>query len=137
MHIALGHDWIILTETHPMYFIFEKRQFGETTQLSKQIGVFSEKMLDISRQINTPVFTFVYYPYRSGSEIEVDENIPILSDLGFASLYSAEQTYQDISYFLCNIMNESPDMSKPNILSDKEKIVSHGFDNVISFRHRK
>jgi len=80
------------------------------------------------------VFTFDHG--RTGT-VRVDENIPILGDIGLAAVYPAEQLYQDLSYFIVNTMKDSPDMAKPSSITDKEKISSHGFDLKMSFRHRK
>jgi hypothetical protein len=79
--------------------------------------------------------------YSYGDHIfAMEEAIPNLSKIeGFAKRYSKEQVYQDISYWISNILNESPDVQpvgKPP-QSDKEKILSHGLDLKRSFRHRR
>ena len=65
--------------------------------------------------------------------------IPILDNIkGFAKLYPAEQLYQDISYWISNVLNVSPDVQPEGAppQTDKEKIVAHGLDLKKSFRHR-
>jgi hypothetical protein len=98
-------------------------------------GEFSEELVVISRKLDAPVFSFeTCGGYSEG--INIDPEVPHLGELGMASIIGPEQMYQDISYFLGNIMKESPDMMPPTKMSDKEKIVGHGFDLKQSFRHR-
>lgn len=89
--------------------------------------------LEISKKIREPVFTF----RESGRSIVVDSEIPRLSEIGFPAFESPEQLYQNISYFMANTINDSPDMMPRTHMSDKERIVQHGFDLKQSFRHRK
>lgn len=111
-----------------------RRKWSRDTELKSvnYVGKFSAALVELSRKINAPVFTF-----ESGETTAVvDGEIPILSNLGMPKIITAEQLYQDISYFVGNIMKDSPDMMPPSKMSDKEKILQHGFDNRISFRHR-
>ena len=96
-------------------------------------GSFSAA-IEVSRAIKAPVFT---YHYHANDRVAIEENVPVLADLGLPALVSPEQMYQDIAYFLGNTINESPDMMPPTKMTDKEKIVAAGFDVVQSFRHRK
>ena len=57
----------------------------------------------------------------------------LLSDYGIASVLSPEQAFINISAFLGWMVDNPP---LPDILTDKEKVVSHGFDLKTSFRHR-
>lgn len=61
-------------------------------------------------------------------------SVPILKDFGLPSYYKADQLYQDISSFIA-WTKDNPEI--PNKQTDKEKLKSHGFDDKISFRHRK
>ena len=45
--------------------------------------------------------------------------------------------YQEISYFIGNTMNESPDIKPPVEISNKDKISKAGFDLKNSFRKMK
>jgi hypothetical protein len=60
---------------------------------------------------------------------------PKLSVLGLPAYIDAQQLYQELAMFVGNVLNpvEQPSSS----MTDKEKVVSHGFDKKISFRHRK
>lgn len=94
---------------------------------------FDKELVLISRKLNAPVFT---YRLDDGF-VSVDGEIPILKDIGIDKLIPPEQLYQDISYFMGNIIKESPDMMPATKMTDKEKIQQHGFDLKQSFRHRK
>ena len=104
-----------------------------TTRRTVWVGIESKSATEISRIIKAPVFLF----HSNGREIVVDSAIPRLTNLGMPSLYPAEQLYQDISYFICNTMKDSPDMMPRTEMTDKERILQHGFDLKQSFRHRK
>lgn len=105
---------------------------------SNYIGFENELFTFIARKINQPVFRINRFTQTNKNvSVFVDSNIPILQDYGLSSIISPEQIYQDISYYLCNTMHESPDVRVPNILSDKEKVLQYGFDAKQSFRHRK
>ena len=67
----------------------------------------------------------------------VSNRIPVLQDIGFGSIMSAEQCYQEISHFLGNVLRENPDTKPPIQVDDKYKIIGAGFDTKTSFRHRK
>jgi hypothetical protein len=86
-------------------------------------------LVEWSRLLGAPVFTF--------DDRDVDTNVPILAHIGMPALRSAEWMYQDLSYFVGNLLRESPDVKPPVEVSDKDKIVEHGFDLRQSFRHRK
>lgn len=94
----------------------------------------------ISRKIKQPVFVVKDY-YRGWTTdtttFIIEDNIPILQNFHFASFYSPEQLYQEIAYYVSNRMVDSPDIVVNNNMTDKEKILQHGFDVKQSFRHRK
>ena len=68
----------------------------------------------------------------------VDCQVPCLKDFDFGKVLPAEQIWQDIQYYLLNLINESPDMAPPPRppQTNLEKLQSHGFDKRWSFRHR-
>jgi hypothetical protein len=98
----------------------------------------NETLLELSRQINTPVFTIAEYqsPARYG-QLNIDPEIPNLGNLGMAAIMSPQQIYQEIAYFISNTIKVSPDLMPPTTMTNIEKIEQHGFDKKISFRHRK
>jgi len=90
------------------------------------MGEFSQKNLDFCIKHKSPVVVIDYGRFTTDS--------PILGDIvNFVSMYPAEQIYQDISYFMLNQINGSPDIDPPVVLDDKFKIEYHGF-NKVSFR---
>lgn len=56
-----------------------------------------------------------------------------LQELGFAKVKSAHEVYTEMSNFLGWLVDNPP---LPDNQTDKEKVVSHGFDLKKSFRHR-
>lgn len=99
------------------------------------LGNKSSKLDEISKTLKAPVFSFD--TISSSGIIVVDSRIPILGNFGFDKLIPPEQLYQDLSYYLANVLRESPDLVVNDNMTNKEKIVQHGFDYKQSFRHRK
>lgn len=127
-------EWSLYTQEHPISKHF-------TNSRVNYLGKFDQNLVELSRIVNAPVFAIrgTHRDWKNKKTyVEIDCNVPILSNLGFASIITPEQMYQDISYFLGNIMHVSPDMMpEPNpAMTDKERILSHGFDVKQSFRHR-
>lgn len=86
--------------------------------------------------------TYIPHPHpakgmRGKVVVLVYDEIPHLESLGMASFISAERMYHDISYFMSNTINESPDTKPPVEVADIHKIAAAGFDTKISFRKRK
>lgn len=120
--------------------LFSEGKFGKTDALP-QFEVRSNSLVHLSRVLGQPVFiapSFLNNPkgFRSSSTIVTFHSleIPMLSKYGFASVISPDQAYQELDYFIGNLMNESPDLAPPVKVSDKDKIVQHGFDLKTSFR---
>ena len=59
---------------------------------------------------------------------------PILASFGIPSVLSAEELYSEVDMYLGFLMSEKEKASKQD---DKNKLLSKGFDDKISFRHRK
>lgn len=59
---------------------------------------------------------------------------PILASFGIPSVLSAEELYTEVDMYLGFLMSEK---EKTNKQDDKNKLLSKGFDDKISFRHRK
>ena len=121
----------------------EQRHFWHTDRddIDRE-GKPSTAILELSKAVGRPVYeielTHEYDSKLRQFKLKVLGKPPILSQIkGFASMYEAAQIYQDIEYGIVNLLNPSPDMAGPTAITDKEKIVSHGFDLVQSFRHRK
>ena len=132
-----GYDWVVFSEKN-FPEIWEKVSEEEKRYKGSLIytrrgtghycGAFDKDLLKVSRDLKAPVFMITSY---------IMKNIPKLGEMGFATVKTPEQMYQETAYFVGNLMHESPDLAKPSIMDDKQKIQSHGFDLKQSFRHRK
>lgn len=130
--------WSLFVEgKHPKLDEALLPQKGENNWRKNDYGYYvgrpSEEVIRISKEIHAPVFCLSEW----GNFVE--GIVPNLGELGIPAIVSAEQMYQDLSYFMGNVINESPDIQpagKPP-QTDREKVVSHGFDLKTSFRHRK
>jgi hypothetical protein len=130
-----SENFKVVTQGSEVYNLLKKERpyLTRRSENKEFIASPSSELIKLSRELKQPVFTLDLHlnGYRAMS------TIPNLGELGFASLISPEQMYQDIAYFIGNTINESPDLAPPNHMTDKEKIAQHGFDLKQSFRHRK
>lgn len=112
--------------------------------LTDVVGVSNEKLIELSRVVKLPIFILLSQTSNNGEKYhkyktKIVRVSPVLSELDFEKVYSATQLYQDIEYFIGNLLNESPDLTpvgKPP-QTNEEKIVASGFDLKTSFRKRK
>lgn len=103
-----------------------------------------EPVVDLCKKVKLLVFmiwnTGTKWTPGGRCKLTVDiYNPPLLSTVRIDRVYSPEKLYQDIEYYLLNIINESPDVLPAGNppMTNKEKIISKGFDYKKSFRHRK
>lgn len=95
-------------------------------------------LVDLSKELKAPIFLFdVGYQNKEevlilvkGAGYQFNLN---LGSYSFASIKSAETMYQELSCFFGSLVSTDP----PVKVSDKDRIVAHGFDLKKSFRHRK
>jgi len=131
--------WTVLNETrHPQAWAMLHASRGWWHRDREPVNYLGREMpavLELSRKLDAPVFTFTSSNRRSMGH--VDGNVPILAPLGIPALISASQLYQDIAYFIGNTMKGAPDLMPATAQTNKEKITAAGFDLVQSFRHRK
>lgn len=134
--------------TFPEYFIgteeFEKRtknfgpyrgQFGfpqARSVITDRQGKYDHVAFQTCRDLKMPVFAISQF----GTHGVIEQEVPKLGDYGIPSVLPPEQVFQMIEYFLMNSINESPDTMPRSEMADIDKVVSHGFDKKISFRHR-
>lgn len=103
----------------------------------------TDKLIAISNKLQTPIFEYSgLYSFGEvlthGHDIVYNYyKVPVLADLGIPSYISAEKLFQDISYFIGNVMKDSPDIKPPVEIENDLRIEGHGFDLKQSFRHRK
>jgi hypothetical protein len=121
------YDLILRSKT---YWVSEHTTYEDT------IGSFSAHLVSVSKQLKAPVFVICDTNRRTNT-IQVLSRIPILSDAGVPAIIGATQMYQELAYYISNVMVESADTSVPVTLADKDMLISKGFHNRISFRHRK
>lgn len=86
-------------------FVGKRRMFMKTTEFTylDYCGRFSDTLVKVSRLVGAPVFCIAKKVRQDGSII-IDENVPILGGLGIPSIIPPEKMYQELSYFLANIM---------------------------------
>lgn len=126
----------VITKDHPLYIQFTRPYDWlysgfEPFEQDKQY----KGLVELSKLIGHPVFVIT----DTGYNISISRKCPHLAKHGVHNIIPAEQMYQDLYYFLGNVIQPSPDMmpeQKPP-MTDKERILSHGFDLKKSFRHRK
>ena len=108
------------------------------SDLTKEIGGEYPILTEIAREIGAPVYSIDQIRRGSrGVEVVIGQNIPVLANYDIPTIITAEQLYQDLSYYVANTMHPSPDLIVNDNQSNKEKILGHGFDVKKSFRHRK
>jgi len=88
----------------------------------------SNALIKAHQTLKQPAFIVVNSESASG-------RLPRLGKLGFPALFSAEQAYQNLSYFVSNYLRDSVDLNPPVAVSDRDRIVQYGFDLKKSFRH--
>lgn len=102
--------------------------------VSYYVGCKDSALIELSKKVGHPVYIIKEIV---GGQIYIESKIPKLLDYGIPSILPSTLIYQDLVYFLSNVLKDSPDMQPPIKMDDKLKIASHGFDLVKSFRHRK
>lgn len=99
----------------------------------------------LSKQVHQPIFVISHlehsglYSGRQTTTFTVESHYPVTADMGLGQFLSPDRLYQDVGYWLSNIINPSPDImpeGKPP-QTDIEKVMAHGFDKKKSFRKRK
>jgi len=110
-----------------------KRYRSEDFNLSDFINFTDPDLVKVCKIVGTPVF-YINIDHRN---VHVDTDCPNLGNAGIASYISPEDMYQHLSYFVGNKMKNCPDAMPPPKVTDKDKIVGHGFDLKTSFRKPK
>lgn len=126
-----------------LYPIIKKKgiiynQFSDKSGLNEDDKRFlSDKALFVSETkvneiLRKPIVAF-WSPYYKDDAYLINKSyfIPILSNYGIASLIPSREIYQSIYDFL-GWLKDHPEI--PNKQTNKEKILSHGFDVKNSFR---
>lgn len=129
----------LITETHPslglVYSRSSRNRYKEPT-IEELIRVPNSTCVEISKKLQIPVFILedpYYKNLRKPFHVTLSRTVPNLGELGFASLISAEQMYQEIAMFLSSL-KETPDSCPPVKVSDKDRLTQRGHDAKVSFR---
>lgn len=131
MHYSdYGQQYRVVTDRDTE--LLEKLNRSDWLNNSQPTRVTTEALINLSRLISAPVFAFG--SQYSSKKASVAVNCPILKDYGFAGIMPPEQLYQDLSYYVGNVMHPSPDMMPATENSDANKVIAHGFDPKVSFR---
>lgn len=89
---------------------------------------------NVNDEQEQPVLVIDQGGYHNGREyVDATYHLVNLAPYKLARYIPADKMFQDVYSFLSKLKDEVI----PNNQSDIEKVVSHGFDKKISFRHRK
>lgn len=104
-----------------------------------EIGVENPWLVEISKSLSkqrpVPVFSISGFDRRN-EWLTLTERTPRLADVGLPSILPPEHVYQEIAYFIGNVLTQTPDTRPPVDIDNKHKILAAGFDLKQSFRHR-
>jgi hypothetical protein len=130
----------LITEAHPSLDLVYSRSPGvwfKEPDIKDLIGVPNSACVEVSKKLQIPVFilgeSYIPKHLREPPHITLNRTVPNLGELGFASLFTAEQMYQEIAMFLTSL-RDNPDSLPPVDISDKDRLTQKGFDAKISFR---
>ena len=107
-------------------------RWDDPLKLSDYINFYDPDLINICKSVNLPVFAIDVNGYQR--TFTINKLLPNLGKVGVAGYIDANEMYQNLSYLIGNLMHDSPDMMPPVIVSDKIKILGHGFDYKTSFR---
>lgn len=126
--------WKILKANHPFvdFYLNHKSTRYSNLRAKEQVESWlspkeSAQLIEVSRQVKQPTFIML-------DRDSVYGELPRLGELGFAALFSPEQIYQNLSQFVGNYLRDSPDVNPPLTVSNRDRILQHGFDPKKSFR---
>ena len=135
------HDWRIYDENLDKE-IFDHRYNKHYFNLKGMNCWFKRKEINnhfdpylekVSKEVKSPIFLI------NSITKEID-NLLLhkisLGNIGMGKFYTPEQAYQDISFYISNVINDNADCNPPVQIDNKSKITQHGFDLKQSFRHR-
>lgn len=89
-------------------------------------------MIEVSKKIKRAIF-MVDVIYRDEKSLRVYHKTPVLEKIkGISGILPPEKIYQDLSYFIGNILTDQKEIYET---SNKTKIVKAGFDLKTSFRN--
>jgi hypothetical protein len=134
-------DWTILKVGDPCFVdleLFYRSCYKgvedlKTVQLLTE-GIYSPELVNLSRKVKIPVFCILNYEnVKEKYLVEIEDKTPNLGQLSFPSALTPTDLFQELSYFVGNLINETPDLN-PKSVSDLDRFVQKGFDSKLSFR---
>ena len=154
--VESGENVSIVVIVDKMYFVVENYSANEERVLDQSDRLMCsrsiirdethndpELILELTKKVGSPVYRIesINFDWSDPDRkliARIDKKTPRLSDIkGMVALFDPQQTYQEISYAITNLLNPNPDITPPVFVSDKYKIQAAGFDMKQSFRHRK
>ena len=154
--VKSGEKVSIVVIVDKMYFVVdnyytkEERILDQSDRLMRSRSIIRDEthnnpelILELTRKVGSPVYRIdsINGDWSDPDRkliARIDKKTPRLSDIkGMVALLDSQQTYQEISYAITNLLNPNPDITPPVFVSDKYKIQAAGFDMKQSFRHRK
>ena len=124
------------TDNHKYLFYtysWEKNNLSDAQNYYKN----HNKKTNVNVELREPILidNGYYNEKNKGKEYEnIEWCIPHLGSFDMARIITPEKMFIDVSNFMGYLVDNPP---IPENMTDKDKIHSHGFDNKISFRHRK
>lgn len=101
-------------------------------------NVNNELRMPVLISIGFPCSKESAYEYKAGKNERLSNltywRVPLLNDFKFYKVISAEEIYKEIYSFI-SWLKDHPEI--PNNQTDKEKILTHGFDLKDSFRNNR
>lgn len=154
--VECGDKVSIVVIVDKMYFVVknyltnEERVLDQSDRLMRSRSIIRDEthndpdlILKLTKKVGSPVYQIESFDIDWSDPdrkliARIAEKTPRLSDIkGMVALLDSQQTYQEISYAIANLLNPNPDNTPPIVVSDKYKIQAAGFDLKQSFRHRK
>lgn len=131
------HTGVIVICGRPFYLGEDDKILPYYTCFEDSTNNVNPKIHDITAALKVPVLLFTNTFSSHGGGPIVHHFHPCLKEFGLDKIVPPEKMYFEIETYLRTVAHPNPDLMPPVSMSDKEKIVSHGFDNKQSFRHRK
>lgn len=131
IRLATREDWKNSNSFRSLLYGGNSYQTGQTLEIESGVQAI---LVDLSKTLKSPVYS-LRRDYMTRSMCLVPW-VPVLSTTGIQDYVSAEQMYQNIEWYLMNVLRDSPDTKPPVEVSNEQKILQHGFDVKQSFRHR-
>lgn len=136
---TLNLEYRLISENHPAMgkMTADRYRWRRTrVDISSLTGIESQCAKNVSKTLGEPCFIIEHFSKNiltGKCVVVVREQVPNLGKLGFGTIISAEQMYQNISMSI-GFLKDSPDNVPPVSVSDKDRLTQKGFDAKVSFR---